>query len=31
MVNRLTLEAFDEFSKQPDYKKCAVRITKVAV
>ncbi len=29
MINRLTLDAFDKFSKQPDYKKCAVRIKKV--
>jgi len=27
-INELTLEAFDPFSKQPDYKKCAVRIRK---
>ncbi|WP_438013623.1 molybdopterin-dependent oxidoreductase [Sorangium sp. So ce315] len=26
MVNRATLEAHDPLSKQPDYKKCAVRI-----
>ena len=26
LVNRLTLEAFDPFSKQPDYKKCAARL-----
>jgi len=26
LVNELTLEAFDPFSKQPDYKKCAARI-----
>ncbi|WP_437849481.1 molybdopterin-dependent oxidoreductase [Sorangium sp. So ce363] len=26
MVNRATLEAYDPLSKQPDYKKCAVRI-----
>jgi nitrate reductase NapA len=26
LVNRLTLEAHDPFSKQPDYKKCAVRV-----
>lgn len=25
-INRLTLEAYDPFSKQPDYKKCAVKI-----
>ncbi len=29
LINDLTLEAFDPFSKQPDYKKCAVRIAKV--
>ncbi len=28
LINNLTLEAFDPFSKQPDYKKCAVRIRK---
>jgi nitrate reductase NapA len=30
MVNDLTLDALDPFSKQPDYKKSAVRISKVA-
>jgi nitrate reductase NapA len=30
MVNNLTLDALDPFSKQPDYKKSAVRISKVA-
>ena len=29
LVNDLTLDAMDPFSKQPDYKKSAVRITKV--
>ena len=29
MVNDLTIDAIDPFSKQPDYKKSAVRITKV--
>ena len=29
LINDLTLEAFDPFSKQPDYKKCAVRIARV--
>ena len=28
LVNRVTLEAHDPFSKQPDYKKCAVRLRK---
>jgi len=28
LINRLTLEAHCPFSKEPDYKKCAVRITK---
>lgn len=28
LINRVTLEAFDPYSKQPDYKKCAVRISK---
>jgi nitrate reductase NapA len=27
-INELTLDAHDPFSKQPDYKKCAVRIRK---
>ncbi len=26
LVNRLTLDAHDAFSKQPDYKKCAARV-----
>jgi nitrate reductase NapA len=29
LINRLTLEAFDPFSKQPDYKKCSARVSKV--
>ncbi len=29
LVNELTLDAYDPFSKQPDYKKCAARIRKV--
>jgi nitrate reductase (cytochrome) len=29
LINNLTLDAHDPFSKQPDYKKCAVRISKV--
>ena len=28
LVNNLTLEAYDPFSKQPDYKKCAARISR---
>ena len=28
LINDVTLEAYDPFSKQPDYKKCAVRIKK---
>jgi nitrate reductase NapA len=28
LINLLTLEAHDPFSKQPDYKKCAVRLVK---
>ncbi|MCW8139822.1 MAG: molybdopterin-dependent oxidoreductase [Planctomycetota bacterium] len=28
LINDVTLEAFDPFSKQPDYKKCAVRVRK---
>ncbi len=27
LVNQLTLEAFDPFSKQPDYKKCAAQLS----
>jgi len=29
-INRVTLEAHDFFSKQPDYKKCAVRLKRLA-
>jgi nitrate reductase (cytochrome) len=29
-INNLTIDAHDPFSKQPDYKKCAVRVRKVA-
>ena len=28
LINNCTLEAHDPFSKQPDYKKCAVRVVK---
>ena len=28
LINNVTLHAFDPFSKQPDFKKCAVRIRK---
>ena len=28
-VNELTLDAMDSISKEPDYKKCAVRIEKL--
>jgi nitrate reductase NapA len=28
LINQVTLEAHDPFSKQPDYKKCAARIVK---
>jgi len=28
LINRVTLEAHDPLSKQPDYKKCAVRVKK---
>jgi len=31
LINELTLDAHDPFSKQPDYKKCAVRIRKPSV
>ena len=30
LINDLTLDAHDPFSKQPDYKKCAARISKVS-
>ena len=30
LVNRVTLDAHDPFSKQPDYKKCAVRVRRAA-
>ncbi len=29
-INEVTLEAFDPFSKQPDYKKCAVRVRRAS-
>jgi nitrate reductase NapA len=29
LINDLTLDAHDPFSKQPDYKKCAVRVAKL--
>lgn len=29
LINRVTLDAVDPFSKQPDYKKCAVRVSRV--
>lgn len=29
LINELTLEDYDPFSKQPDYKKCAARVVKV--
>ncbi len=29
LVNDLTLEAYDPFSKQPDFKKCAVRVRRI--
>lgn len=28
LINQLTLDAYDPISKQPDYKKCAVKISK---
>jgi nitrate reductase NapA len=31
LINDLTLDAHDPFSKQPDYKKCAARVVKVPV
>lgn len=30
LVNHLTLEAYDPYSKQPDYKKCAARVVRRA-
>jgi nitrate reductase (cytochrome) len=30
LINELTLDAYDPFSKQPDYKKCAVRVQRIA-
>jgi nitrate reductase NapA len=30
LVNELTLDAMDSISKEPDYKKCAVRLERVA-
>jgi nitrate reductase NapA len=29
LVNRLTLDAMDNISKEPDYKKCAVRLERI--
>ena len=29
LINKLTLDAMDNISKEPDYKKCAVKIEKV--
>jgi nitrate reductase NapA len=29
LINRLTLDAMDNISKEPDYKKCAVRVEKI--
>jgi nitrate reductase NapA len=29
LINDLTLDAFDPFSKQPDYKKCAARVRRI--
>ena len=29
LINELTLDAHDPFSKQPDYKKCAARVKKL--
>lgn len=30
LINEVTLHEYDPFSRQPDYKKCAVRVTPVA-
>jgi len=29
LVNEVTLDAMDNISKEPDYKKCAVRLERV--
>jgi nitrate reductase NapA len=29
LINLVTLDAMDNISKQPDYKKCAVRVERV--
>ena len=29
LINELTLDAMDNISKEPDYKKCAIRIERV--
>ena len=29
LINLVTLDAFDPISKEPDFKKCAVRVSKV--
>ncbi|MBT3218559.1 MAG: molybdopterin-dependent oxidoreductase [Proteobacteria bacterium] len=31
LINKVTLDEHDPFSKQPDYKKCAVRVRRVVV
>ena len=31
LINNLTLHEYDPYSKQPDYKKCAVRIERIAM
>jgi len=30
LINRVTLDAHDPFSKQPDYKKCAVALERLS-
>jgi predicted molibdopterin-dependent oxidoreductase YjgC len=30
-INRLTFAAFDPYSRQPSYKACAVRISKLGI
>ena len=30
LINDLTLDAHDPFSKQPDFKKCAARVSRIA-
>jgi len=29
LINQLTLGSFDPYSKQPDYKKCAIKVERI--